>query len=62
MGRVPVSFLCVASVDEAAHGPHGQQELPTEPCGAQGMLLLFYKVQWQVDFRRVKRQINSFLL
>lgn len=39
MGRVPVSFLLVAAVDEAAHGPHDQKELPPEPCGAQGMFL-----------------------
>lgn len=41
MDGVPVSFLIVAAVDEAAHGPHGQQELPPEPCGAQGMFLFF---------------------
>lgn len=29
--RVSVQILFSASVEPAAHGPHGQQELPTEP-------------------------------
>lgn len=42
MGRVPVSFLLAAAVDEAAHGPHDQQELPPEPRGTQGMLFFSF--------------------
>ena len=34
--RVPVQVLLSAPVEPPAYGPHGQQELPTKPCGTQG--------------------------
>lgn len=46
MGRVPVSFFLIAAVDEAAHGPHGQQKLPPEPCGAEGMFLRLNSIRF----------------
>lgn len=36
LGRVPVQVLLSAPVEPPAHGPHGQQELSTKPCGTQG--------------------------
>lgn len=45
---VPVQVLLSAPVEPPSHGPHGQQELPTEPRGTQGEFLLNRNQQFPV--------------